>query len=84
MYEVIFSDSAKKQLSLLEPSVRDRIGSAIERIKIRPLKFAKRLYNSPHYRVRVDNYRIILDILETKLIIRVLEIGTRDRIYKNL
>ena len=82
MYEIILSDEAKKELAQLNPGTRERIGAALERIKIRPHKFVKRLYNSKYYRLRVDNYRIILDIQDTQLIIYVIELGLRDRIYK--
>jgi mRNA interferase RelE/StbE len=82
MYDIIFSDLAKKQFSGLNNSVKERIGFAIERIKIRPYKFIKRLYNSKYYRLRVDNYRIIIDVGETSLIIHVIEIVERRKAYK--
>ena len=82
MYEVIFTDEAKKQLASLDVFLRQKIGSIIERIKIRPHKFARRLYNSKYYRIRVDNYRVILDIQDVKLIIYVIEMEPRNKIYK--
>ncbi len=82
MYEIILSDEAKKQLSRLNTEARERVGLAFERIKIRPHKFAKHLYGSKYYRLRIDNYRIILDILDTQLIIYVIEIGHRESIYR--
>ncbi len=82
MYEIILADEAKKKLSKLDEKTRTKIGYAFERIKIRPYKFVKRLYNSKYYRLRVDDYRIILDILNTQLIIYVIEIGHRRDIYK--
>ena len=81
MYEIIITDQAKKQLVKLKKPIQERIGSAVERIKIRPHKFARKLYNSKYYRVRVDDYRIILDIKDSQLIIYVIEIGHRDQIY---
>jgi len=81
MYEIILADEAKKQLSSLNTGARERIGLAFERIKVRPHKFTKRLYGSKYYRLRVDNYRIILVILDTQLIIYVIEIGYRESIY---
>ena len=84
MYELILSEEAKSQLSNLDKHTRERIGSALERIKIRPHDFVKMLYNNKYYRARVDNFRIILDINDTQLIIYVIEIGRRDEIYKNL
>lgn len=82
MYEIIFTDEAKKQLANLSSGIRQRIGFALERIKIRPHKFVKRLSNSKYYRLRVDDYRIILDVKDIQLIIYVIEVGHRSSIYK--
>lgn len=84
MYEIIVSDKAKKQLSKLPKEIIDRIGNALERIKIRPHSFVLRLVGSPYYRIRVGDYRIILDIINDKLVIMVLEVGHRKNIYEKI
>lgn len=80
MYEIILTNEAKKQLTVLNEIQRVKIASAIERIKFRPYKFVKRLYNSKYYRLRVNHFRIILDIKNVQLIIYVIEIGERKNI----
>ena len=81
MYEIIISDLAKQQLGKLSQELKERVGFAIERIRIRPFHFVKKLVGSPHYRLRVGDYRIILDIRQEKLIIFVIELGHRKNIY---
>ena len=81
MYEVLLSNKAKKQLAKFSSDVQNRIGSAIERIKIRPFAFVKRLTGYKYFRLRVGDYRLILDIQQGKLIILVVEIGHRRNIY---
>lgn len=81
MYEIILSDKARNQLNKLSQEMRNRIGNVIERIKIRPHHFVKRLVGSPYFRLRVGDYRLILDIKQDKLIILVLEIGHRKNVY---
>jgi len=81
MYEIIVSDKAKKQLSKLSQDIRDRIGIALERIRIRPQHFVLRLVGSPYYRLRVGDYRVILDIINEKLVIMIVEMGHRKNIY---
>jgi len=81
MYEIIVSDKAKKQLSKLSPDIRDRMGIALERIRIRPQHFVLRLVGSPYYRLRVGDYRVILNIINEKLVIMIIEIGHRKNIY---
>ncbi|MFH1310830.1 MAG: type II toxin-antitoxin system mRNA interferase toxin, RelE/StbE family [Nanoarchaeota archaeon] len=82
MYEIILSEKAKKQLKKLNKLTQERIGSVIERIKIRPFSYdIKKLQGTSYYRARVGEYRIILDIQQNKLIIIVIEIGHRKNIY---
>jgi mRNA interferase RelE/StbE len=84
MYEIIVSDKAKKQLSKLSKEIIDRIGNALERIKIRPHSFVLRLVGSPYYRMRVGDYKVILDIINDKLVIMVIEVGHRKNIYDKI
>lgn len=82
MFEILFSETSEKQLEKLERSVQERILNALERIRIRPESFVKRLVGSQFYRLRVGNYRVILDIVHDKVLIIVIEIGHRHSIYK--
>ena len=81
-YGIIFSDSALKQLKKLEKNVQERIISTLERIKIRPQAHVTKLVGDPGYRLRVGDHRVILDIDEGNLIILVIKIGHRKKIYK--
>jgi mRNA interferase RelE/StbE len=82
MYSVELSKKAEEQHFKLPKEIRLRIIHALERIRIRPHYFVKRLVGSPYYRLRVGDYRIIMDIQQDRLIILVLEIGHRKNIYK--
>lgn len=82
MYEIIFSQTAEKQLKKLEDSVQNRIVSVLDRIKIRPFSFVKKLVGHSSYRLRVGDYRVIMEIEADKLVILVVEIGHRSKIYK--
>jgi len=82
MYEIFFTQTANEQLKNLSENIRNEIGMALERVRIRPFKFVKRLVNSAYYRLRVGSYRVILDIQSTALIILVVKIGHRGGIYK--
>ena len=82
-YEVIFSDLADKQLSKLPIQVQKRILGTIKRARIRPYVFVTKLVGSKYYRLRAGDYRVIMDIIDNKLIIHVIEVGHRKNIYKN-
>ena len=81
-YEIIFTDTSRKQFKKLEKDIQERIIKALERIRIRPEAHVKKLVGDPGYRLRVGEYRVIIDIKKEKLIILVIKIGQRKNIYK--
>ena len=81
MYSIIFNPFAEKQLKKLDNNLQIRILDVLNRIRIRPHHFIKRLVGSPYFRLRVGDYRIILDIQNDKLVIVVVELGHRKNIY---
>ena len=81
-YKVIFSDFADKQLSKLSLDVQNRIVSTIKRCQVRPYNHVKKLVGSKHFRLRVGDFRVIMDIIDDKLIIHVIEVGHRKKVYK--
>ena len=82
MYELIYSDEARKQLKKLNKELQARILHTLERIRPRPTHHIKKLVGNPYFSLRVGDYRVILDIQDNKLIIFVIEVGHRKNIYK--
>ncbi|MDD2665558.1 MAG: type II toxin-antitoxin system RelE/ParE family toxin [Methanocellales archaeon] len=81
IYGIIFSDKALEQLQKMERNAQERIIAALERIRIRPEKYVTKLVGDPGYKLRVGNYRIIMDIDNKELQILVLKVGHRKNIY---
>jgi mRNA interferase RelE/StbE len=82
LYEIIFSQKAKKQLFKLEKNIQKRIIGSLERIRIRPGSYITKLIGDPGYKLRIGDYRIIMDIDNNNLVILVIKIGHRREIYK--
>jgi mRNA interferase RelE/StbE len=82
MYSVEFSKLAEEQFLKLDEKIQERILCVLDRIRIRPFSFVKRLVSCQHYSMRVGDHRLILDIKHDKLIIFVVELGHRRNIYK--
>ena len=82
LYEIVFSRKAKKQLFKLERLIQERIISALERIKIRPESYITKLVGDPGYKLRVGDYRVIIDIDKSKLLVLLIKIGHRKNIYE--
>ena len=80
-YEVIFSDKALRQLKKLEKQIQERIIAVLERIRVRPETYVTKLVGDPGYKLRVGDYRVILDIDNKILKILILKVGHRKNIY---
>ena len=81
MYELIYSEKAVKQLEKLDTSIQERILANLERCRVRPHSLVKKLVGNPYFRLRVGDYRIILDIKDNTFVIFVIEMGHRKNIY---
>ena len=82
MYEIIFSDNALKQLRQLETHVQEKVIKALERIKIRPQAYVKKLTDDPAFSLRIGAYRVLMDIDNNKLLILVIKVAHRRNVYK--
>ncbi|NQZ85728.1 MAG: type II toxin-antitoxin system RelE/ParE family toxin [Nanoarchaeales archaeon] len=72
----------KKQLNKLEKSEQIRVILKLEEITKNPYSYVKKLVGNDFHRLRVGNLRIILEIKDNKLLIMVLKVDKRSRIYK--
>ena len=81
MYSLLYSDLALKQLKKLEKSMQERILGTLERARLRPHAHVKKLVGCPYFRLRVGDYRVIVDIKEDRLCVFVIEVGHRKNIY---
>lgn len=83
MYTIKFTESSDKELKKLERDTQERIVKVLERIRIRPEDFVEKLVGETGFKLRVGDYRVILDIDNKELIVLVIKIGHRKNIYKN-
>ncbi|MDE1856637.1 MAG: type II toxin-antitoxin system RelE/ParE family toxin [Candidatus Micrarchaeota archaeon] len=83
-YNVIWSEQSKQNLKHLDAGTRDRIISRVEAAKENPYAYAKRLVGVPLYSLRVGDYRIILDIKNKEMLVFVVRVGHRSKVYYKL
>ena len=82
----MYSEKAQKQLNRLDYSIKSKILKYIDQNLFNtdnPKKFGKALrYNLKGFcRYRVENYRTIAKIEEDKLVILIVQVDKRDKIY---
>lgn len=80
-FEIIWSQSALKELKKVDRLIAKRIYDAVGKLQEEPYRNIKKLTNSDHFRLRVGDYRVILDINENQLRILVIKVGHRKMIY---
>ena len=81
-WQVIWSEKSVKQLEKIDTKNAQKIYDSVLNCVEDPFKAVTRLANSPFYRLRVGNYRVILDLQQNKMIIFVVETDHRGEIYK--
>jgi mRNA interferase RelE/StbE len=81
-WQVVWSAKSVKQLEKIDKKDAQRIYDRVLDCVDDPFRTAVRLAGSPFFRLRVGNYRVILDLQQNKLLVFVVEVDTRKRIYK--
>lgn len=81
--EVEYSQQAVEQLDELEREIAERIVSKLDDVVWKPDHYLKRLSDSPYYRLRVGDYRVIIDWQrdEDPDVLFVRDVGHRSNIY---
>jgi mRNA interferase RelE/StbE len=80
-YEVGFTEPALKELRKLERVMQTRIIGALERIRIRPEAFVTKLVGDPRFKLRVGDYRVLMELDRANRRILVLRIAHRKNVY---
>lgn len=83
-YKVELTRTAEKQLRKLPKSDLPRIVQALHMLAITPLPQGCRKLSgyTNTFRVRIGVYRIIYEIIEHRLIVKVLKLGHRKDVYR--
>ena len=84
LYEIILSKRVEKFLDKLKSKDRERIILSLDKLRIRPESYLKRLVGEKSYKFRVGNYRLIVDLQKDKLLVLVVDVGHRKKIYKKM
>jgi len=81
-YEIEWMPKAALTMADLDKETKIRIIKKVEELKLAPYHFAERLTNSNCWKLRIGDYRVIMDIIEEKRLVQILMVGHRKNIYK--
>ena len=80
-FKVELSELASERLRKLDRAVRDRIVRKLERVSEDPRRFIERLPTLESFKLRVGDYRVIIDLDWDSQILYVLTLGHRSLTY---
>jgi mRNA interferase RelE/StbE len=81
-FRIVWTEQAKDSLNRLEREDIIRIVHKVESSKSNPYLYAKKLAGKDIWRIRVGDFRVLLDLDSLKEVLYVLEVGHRKNIYK--
>ena len=81
-YKIVWSLKAAKQMERLDRSIAKRIYEKVDQLRQNPERYVEKLVSYPYYRLRVGDFRLILDIQSQMLIVLILKVGHRSYIYE--
>jgi mRNA interferase RelE/StbE len=81
MYNLIFEKSALESLNKLEPQIKERIWNKLQLCKENPFRFLEHLEEIDGFKLRIEDYRAIVDVIVSMNKIIVLRIGHRKNVY---
>ncbi len=85
MYKVTYKKKAEQALSKLPHNLARRIRGKVDKIALNPYaqhNNVTKLRDRPGYRLRVGDWRVVYDINDGELIILVLKIAPRGKVYR--
>ena len=80
-YQLKWSKLALESLEKLPTEITERIIKKLDQVKENPRHFIKGLQINVN-KIRVGDYRILVDILENEKVIAIRDLGHRKKIYK--
>lgn len=81
MFLIEFSDDSKKFLKKLDKHETDVILNKIYSMRENPFRNLKRLQGNKLWRLRIGDYRAVVDVIVSNNKIFVVRIGKRSNVY---
>jgi mRNA interferase RelE/StbE len=83
MYQIIFEKRALHELNKLDILIKQRIWNKLQACKEDTFRFLEHLEEIDGFKLRIGDYRVIVDANIAKRVILILKVGHRKNIYDN-
>ena len=82
MYKLIFEKRALHYLKKLERDLKTRIWNKLQECKEDPFRYLESLQEIRGFKLRIGDYRVIVDVDQEIKILNILKMGHRKNIYE--
>lgn len=85
VYAIEYSREARRTLDAMPRNVRELLHRKIETVAAAPYarhNAVTRLQGRPEFRLRVHDWRVIYRVVDDRLELLIIKIGTRGRVYE--
>lgn len=85
VYKLVYSLKALKTLAKIAPDMADTLHQKMLAIAENPFgshSGAKKMQNTPCYRLRVGQWRVVYEIRQAEVVVLVVKIGLRKEVYR--
>ena len=83
-YEIRWSQKSEKYLEKLPKEASQRIMHKVDSIKDAPFRFIEHHEGESYFKLRIGDYRVLLDVNPSEKIVSVRVVGHRRNIYKRV
>ena len=81
-YQFIWSEKSRENLKGMEIGIVRRIVRKVTELELAPYHFVEKMTDVNCWKLRVGDYRILMDIKEDTKEIQILKVGHRRNVYK--
>jgi len=81
MFNLVFDKKALEELQKLEKDIKERIWNKLQVCKEEPFRFLEPLKEINGFKLRVGDYRAIIDVDNVTKTINVIKVGHRKNVY---
>ena len=82
MFQLVFEKRALEDLNKLDRQIKERIWNKLQNCKEEPFRFLEPLTEINGFKLRIGDYRVIIDVDFKENKLTVIKVGHRKNVYE--
>ena len=82
IWRVVYSAKAQKDLDRIDAGIAKRVILLMDEVASNPYGLLERMRGSPFYKLRIGQYRVVVDMVGHKSVLHVAKVKHRSQAYK--